>query len=188
MIYLRLFLAFLKVGAFTFGGGYAAVPLIRETVLSNGWLDDAALSELIAISESTPGPIMVNLATYVGSTQAGFWGAAAATLAVVIPSFVFIIILVKVLNKALVNEGLKASLGALKPCIAGIILATGFFMALSNITGPLSAIEPDYTALILTLILAAIYFGSRKILKNGLSPILLIIISGAAGIAVKCLF
>ena len=61
MIYLRLFLEFLKIGAFTFGGGYAAVPLIRETVLSNGWLDDAMLSDLIAVSESTPGPIMVNL-------------------------------------------------------------------------------------------------------------------------------
>ena len=184
MIYLRLFLEFLKIGAFTFGGGYAAVPLIRETVLSNGWLDDAMLSDLIAVSESTPGPIMVNLATYVGSTQGGFLGAAAATLAVVLPSFTIIIILIKALRKALENEGLKASLGTLKPCIAGIILATGAFMALNNVIGSVGSPAFDLKALILTAALAAIYFGSKKILKNGISPILLIIISGIAGIAV----
>ncbi len=185
MIYLKLFLEFLKIGAFTFGGGYAAVPLIRETVLSNGWLDDAMLSDLIAVSESTPGPIMINMATYVGSTQGGFFGALAATLAVIIPSFTIILILVKVLQKVLANEGLKASLGTLKPCIAGIILATGAYMALNNVIGSVTAPSFDLKALILTAILACVYFGSKKILKNGLSPILLIVISGIAGIALK---
>lgn len=74
MIYLDLFLGFLRVGCFAFGGAYGAIPLIRDTVLSYGWLDDEALAYMIAVSESTPGPIMVNLATYVGSNQAGFWG------------------------------------------------------------------------------------------------------------------
>ncbi|MBQ6268243.1 MAG: chromate transporter [Clostridia bacterium] len=180
---LRLFLAFLKVGAFTFGGGYAAVPLIRETVLANGWLDDARLSELIAVSESTPGPIMVNLATYIGSVQAGVPGAIAATLAVVLPAFVVILLLTKALKKALTSEGFRAAFGTLRPTIAGIILATGVFLALNNVIGSVQAPVIDWKALLLTALLAAVYFASRKFTKRGMSPILLILLSGAAGIA-----
>ena len=187
MIYLKLFFEFLKIGAFTFGGGYAAIPLIRETVLSNSWLDDSMLSDLIAVSESTPGPVMVNMATYIGSTQAGIIGAAIATLAVVLPAFIFVLLLIKILNKALNYEGFKSALGTLKPCIAGIILATGIYMALNNIISSVQNPAFDLKAVILTVVIAAIYFGSKKILKKGLSPIILILISGAAGIAVKCL-
>ena len=82
MIYLDLFLGFLKVGCFAFGGAYGAIPLIRDVALSYGWLSDETLTYMIAVSESTPGPIMVNLATYVGSSQAGMLGAIVATLAV----------------------------------------------------------------------------------------------------------
>lgn len=74
MIYLELLIGFLTVGLFSFGGAYAAIPLIRDVVLSYGWLDEDALTNMIAISESTPGPIMVNLATYVGCSKAGIWG------------------------------------------------------------------------------------------------------------------
>lgn len=83
MIYLQLFLGFLKVGCFAFGGAYGAIPLIRDMVVSYGWLSDEMLTYMIAVSESTPGPIIVNLATYIGSNQAGFLGAVIATLAVV---------------------------------------------------------------------------------------------------------
>ena len=81
MIYLDLFLGFLRVGMFAFGGAYGAIPLIRDVVLSYGWLSDEMLAYMIAVSESTPGPIMVNLATSVGSSQVGFLGAVVATLA-----------------------------------------------------------------------------------------------------------
>ena len=81
MIHLDLFLGFLKVGCFAFGGAYGAIPLIRDIVMSYGWLSDDMLTYMIAVSESTPGPIMVNLATYIGSSQAGFLGAATATFA-----------------------------------------------------------------------------------------------------------
>ena len=84
MILFDLLIGFLKVGCFAFGGAYGAIPLIRDMVLANGWLDDEKISYMIAVSESTPGPIMVNMATYVGSTQGGFWGAVLSTLAVVI--------------------------------------------------------------------------------------------------------
>ena len=87
MIYIDLLIGFLKVGLFSFGGGYVSIALIREIVLSYGWLDDEMLSYMIAVSESTPGPIMVNLATYIGSTKGGILGAFIATTAVVIPAF-----------------------------------------------------------------------------------------------------
>ena len=81
MIYLELLLGFLKVGCFAFGGAYGAIPLIRDVVLSYGWLSDEMITYMIAVSESTPGPIMVNLATYIGSSQAGLPGAVIATMA-----------------------------------------------------------------------------------------------------------
>ena len=101
MIYADLLIGFLKVGLFAFGGAYGAIPLIRDVVLSYGWLDDEMLAYMIAVSESTPGPIMVNLATYVGSSQAGFWGALIATTAVVLPSFLFILLIMALLKKLL---------------------------------------------------------------------------------------
>ena len=100
MIYPELFLTFLNVGFFSFGGAYGALPLIRDVVLSHGWLNDEMLMTMLAVNESTPGPVMINLATYVGSTQAGLPGAAVTTLAVVLPSF-FVIVLILILLSAL---------------------------------------------------------------------------------------
>ena len=82
----KLFFTFLQIGAFTFGGGYAMISLIREKILEQGWLSEEAIINMIAVSESTPGPIAVNMATFVGSTQAGIPGAIAATLGVILPS------------------------------------------------------------------------------------------------------
>ena len=87
---MELFWAFLKIGAFAFGGAYGAIPLIRDTVLSHGWMDAQMFANLTAVAESTPGPIMVNLATYVGAAEAGLPGAMVATLGVVLPSFLVI--------------------------------------------------------------------------------------------------
>lgn len=182
MILLELFIGFLKVGCFAFGGAYGAIPLIRDVVFSYGWLDDEMLTAMIAVSESTPGPIMVNLATYVGRSQAGVSGAVIATLAVVLPSFVIILLITALLKTVLKNPYAQAVLRGLKPCMIGIILATGVYMMIKNgivIRGGSLMIGP----LILTLALSLIYFGSRKIRKGGISPILLICLSAAAGIA-----
>ncbi len=184
MIFRELFLGFLKVGFFAFGGAYGAIPLIRDVVLSYGWLDDEMLTYMIAVSESTPGPIMVNLATYVGSSQAGFSGALIATLAVVLPSFVIILLVTALLRTALKNPYVQAILRGLKPCMIGIILATGTYMILRNCLGDLTALRPDIPAAAMTAGLAAMYFGSRKILKKGVSPIGLIGISAIVGIVV----
>ena len=181
MILLELFLAFLKVGCFSFGGAYFAIPLIRETVLSHGWLPDETVSYMIAVSESTPGPIMVNMATYVGNSQAGFLGALIATVAVVLPSFL-IILLVCVLMKAFIrNAYVQAMLRGMKPCIIGIILATGTDMLIRNCGFPTG---PDYKAILLTAVLALLFFGGEKLLTKKLSPIALIGISGVLGILV----
>ncbi len=184
MIYLELLIGFLKVGLFAFGGAYGAIPLIRDVVLSYGWIDEEMLTYMIAVSESTPGPIMVNLATYVGSSRAGLPGALIATAAVVLPSFVIILLLTVLLKRLLKNPYMQAVLRGLKPCIIGIILATGILMILRHMAGPLGAVSVQPTALIMTLALGAIYFGSRKVMKKGLSPIALIGISAVAGIVV----
>ena len=93
MIYLQLFLTFLEIGAVSFGGGYAMISLIREKVLSYGWMTDEELINMIAVSESTPGPIAVNIATFVGSRQGGALGSLLATLGVVLPSFLIILLM-----------------------------------------------------------------------------------------------
>ncbi len=216
MIYLELLWGFLKVGCFAFGGAYAAIPLIRDVVLSYGWLDDEMLSYMIAVSESTPGPIMVNLATYVGSSQAGFAGALLATSAVVLPSFVLILLIMVVLKSVLKNRYVQAALSGLKPCVIGIILATGVYMMIRNCAGAASALAAngvaaassavangadaasavtggaaqaaagtwDWKRLAVTALLLLILYGSRKIRKKKLSPILFILISAALGLLV----
>ena len=182
MIYLELLLGFLKVGCFAFGGAYAAIPLIRETVLSYGWLSDEMVTDMIAVSESTPGPIMVNMATYVGGTQAGLPGAVIATLAVVLPSFVIILLVMALLKTALKNPWVQALLRGMKPCMAGIILGTGICMILKN-TGLLPGTELSLPDVLLTAALAAAYFGAGRLFKKGISPIALILVSALAGIA-----
>lgn len=181
MIYLELLIGFLQVGCFAFGGAYGAIPLIRDVVLSYGWMTDESLSYMIAISESTPGPIMVNMATYIGSSQGGFWGAVIATAAVVLPAF-FVILLVMILLKTLLDRpSVQAVLGGITPCIIGIILATGAEMILTNC---LKGSAPDGKALGLTAVLAILLFGSKYGLKKKLSPILLICIAAVLGIVV----
>ena len=181
---LNLLIGFLKVGMFAFGGGYAAVPLIRDVVLSYGWLDQDMLTNMIAVSESTPGPIMINLATYVGSTQGGIPGALIATLAVILPSFIIILIIVKLEKKLLKNRYIQAVLSGVKPCVIGIIGATGAYMILQHVFTALPGGTVDIIALAVTAVLAMIYFGSRKITKRGISPIALIGISALAGVLV----
>lgn len=184
MIYLELLVGFLKVGLFAFGGAYGAIPLIRDVVLSYGWLDDEMLTYMIAVSESTPGPIMVNLATYVGGSQAGFWGALIATAAVVLPSFIIILLIMVLLKRMLKNPYMQAVLRGVKPCMVGIILATGIYMILRNCLGGFDSISVDLTAVTMTAMLAGIYFGSKKVMKKGLSPIGLIGISAVTGILI----
>ena len=202
MIFLELFAGFLKVGLFSFGGGYASIPLIRDVVMSYGWLSEDMLTYMIAVSESTPGPIMVNLATYVGITQGGLLGAFVATLAVVLPAFFIIIAIVAFLSRIIENPYVAAVMQGLKSCVTGIILATGAHMVIRNCMisktmaeSGVPAAEADSVlpvnirAAVVTILLAGIYYGSRRLMRSagkrkGLTPIQLIGISAVLGMIV----
>ena len=133
MIYLQLFIGFLKVGCFAFGGAYGSIPLVREIVLSNNWLSDDKLTYIIAVSESTPGPIMLNVATYVGLHQAGTLGGILATSAVILPSFIIILLITAIFSRLLKTALIQSLLKGLKPGIVGIICTTGLFMAIQRL-------------------------------------------------------
>lgn len=184
MIYMELILGFLRVGCFSFGGAYGAIPLIRDVVLSYGWLTDEMLTYMIAVSESTPGPIMVNLATYIGSSQAGFFGAVLATLAVIFPAFIIILLIMVALKTLIKNKYVQAVLNGLKPCIIGIILATGAYMTINNCFILVDSISLNVKAAIIAVLLMAVMFGSKVILKKKISSIMLIVISACLGIVV----
>ena len=121
MIYLELFFTFLMIGAFTFGGGYAMLPLIQEEVAAKGWVDAAALVDFVAVSESTPGPFAINMATYVGAEVGGIFGAVCATLGVVVPSFVVILIVAKCYDAFRQSKVVKGCMSGLKPAVVGLI-------------------------------------------------------------------
>ena len=181
MIYWDLFLGFLKVGCFTFGGAYGAIPLIRDVVLGYGWMTDEQVTYMVAVSESTPGPIMVNMATFVGNSQAGLLGSLLATLAVVLPSFIIILLITALLKSAVKNPYVQAVLRGLKPCVIGIVLATGVYMTVK----PCFLAEgTDIRSIGIAVVLAAAMLLHAKLLKKKLSPIALILCAAVLGILV----
>ena len=184
MIYLELFLTFLQVGAFSFGGGYGMISLIREKVLMYGWLTEEELLNMIAVAESTPGPIAVNMATFVGSAQGGVLGAFLATLGVVLPSFIIILIIATLIRNLLKYAGVKAFLGGIRPCVVGLILATGIMMLMSaaiglGVIGDTPAI--DLKGIIIFAVLIAITVVAKLAFKKKPSPIPMILISAGLG-------
>lgn len=184
MIYLDLFFGFLRVGCFAFGGAYGAIPFIRDVVLSYGWLSDETLTYIIAVSESTPGPIMVNLATYVGSSQAGMLGSVIATLAVILPSFIVTLVVMAILQNVLKNKYVQAVLNGLKPCIIGIIIATGLYIIISNCILNTAGTPISIRAIIVMAILMAASLLAKYVFKKKMSPILLIAVAALTGIIV----
>ena len=185
MIYLTLFLEFLKIGVISFGGGYGMLAIIRETVLSHGWLDEAQLLNFIAVSESTPGPIAVNMATFVGSSQGGFFGALVATVGVVLPAFIIMLLISMVLARFMKKAGVGAAMNGVRPVVAALIIATSFTLLLSVMFGIKTVDSPivfgwrEALIFALTAALAALY---KKCKKKALSPIILILFSGISGL------
>ena len=123
MIYLDLFWTFFKIGLFTFGGGYAMLPLIQEELLAHGWATLSQLIDFIAVSESTPGPFAVNISTYIGMEMAGLAGAACATLGVILPSFAIILLVARGFQKFRENQIVRGCLQGLKGAVPGLIAA-----------------------------------------------------------------
>lgn len=182
MLYLELFWAFLKVGLFSFGGAYAAIPLIRDVVSSYGWVSDEMLANMIAVSESTPGPIMVNVATYVGSVRGGILGAAIATFATVLPAFLIIIIICAFAKKLLQNAAVQSTLEGLKSSVIGIIFATGAVMIVNNLFP--SGLVFSWQPVLLTAVLGIGWFLIKYLWKKKPSPIVFILVSAALGMLV----
>ncbi|MBQ5362419.1 MAG: chromate transporter [Clostridia bacterium] len=184
MIYLQLFVTFFEVGLFTFGGGYAMISLIRDKALALGWLTEEQLLNMIAVAESTPGPIAVNMATFVGSTQGGVLGALTATLGVVLPSFIIILLIAAVIRNFLKYKGVQAFLGGVRPCVVALILATAVTMALSTllqVTTLTGGIAPDLRAIAILAVLVTVALVFQKIKKKQPSPIVMILISAGLG-------
>lgn len=182
MIYLQLLWGFLQVGLFSFGGAYGAIPVIREVVMKYGWVSEEKFAYLLAISESTPGPIMVNTATYIGNEVGGILGAALATFTVCLPAFIIILVLSMILKNFLKNQYVTAVLNGIKPCIIGIIAATGLHMIIENCFENGLSISANWQTFVISAILFVVMFLYKRWKKKAMSPILLIAVAACCGI------
>ena len=188
MIFLELFWTFFKVGAFTFGGGYAMLPLIQAEVTAKGWISEESIVNFVAVSESTPGPFAVNMATYVGSEMGGvfgvgggIFGAFCATLGVVLPSFVIILIVAQCFQKFQSSRVIRGCMSGLKPAVIGLIasavISIGTTVFIPN--GFMWEIFTQVrTYIFLGIAALALVLGFKK-----LHPIIIICISAVLGIA-----
>lgn len=214
MIYLQLFFSFLMIGTVSFGGGYGMISLIRETVLSYGWLSEEEFLNFIAVSESTSGPLAVNMATFIGSSQGGILGSFFATLGVVMPSFFIILLIAALLKNFMKYAGVQAFLSGIRPCVVAMILSTAVTMGLgtlfsvrsvddigsllnlglssgaaasySSATGSLSsgAVVPDYKGIFIFVFLIVLHVLWKHFRKKTISPILMLLLSAGLGLVV----
>lgn len=174
---IKLFWQFFKIGLFSFGGSYTAIPLMYDVMIKEGWLSSDMLSHIIAVSESTPGPIMVNLAGYVGSLQGGLLGSFIATFAVTLPAFLIILMLFKTMNRLVSNRLLDFIMQNLSACVVAIILEVGLFMLYKNIGLP--QINPK--GLLIFALIGAFSYLFQKWRKKTASPIAIIAVSAFLG-------
>ena len=179
MICLQLFFNFLMIGVVSFGGGYGMISLVREVVLGHGWLTESEFLSFIAVSESTPGPLAVNMATFIGSSQAGLAGAG-----VVLPSFLIILLIAAALRGLMKYAGVEAFLTGVRPCVVAMILATALTMGLSTLGGFTdihSGFAPDGRAVLVFLLLGAVHLLYKKKTQKAPSPIGMILLSAVLG-------
>ena len=185
MIYLQLFLTFLKVGAFAFGGGYAMLSLIGDSVLSYGWMTEEELLNFVGVETVIPGPIAVNMATYIGYEQGGFLGALLATIGVVLPSFVIILVVAACIKNLLKYPPVKTFIASMRPALGGLIVSVAVTMALTVFFGidTISSINLsfDWRTLVVLAVVIAIPIIWKRIKKKEFSSILHVVISGIVG-------
>lgn len=193
MIYLELFLTFFKIGIVSFGGGYAMLALIRDEIMAHGWLGDEMIKNFIGISESTPGPISVNMATFVGSSQGGFLGALCATLGLILPSFIIILIIAALLKSLMKNVYVNGALDGAQPVAVGLIAATGISFMISivfpsfgnvNILEAVKNIKTDVETYIMAALIFIFMLVFKKIKKKQPSPVLLILVAALLGVVI----
>lgn len=177
MIYLRLFLSFLQIGAFSFGGGYAAMRLIQEQVVyTNHWLTAEQFNNLITISQMTPGPIAINSATFVGLRIAGIGGAIVATLGCILPSCIIVLILALVYFKYRNLSVMQSILAFLRPAVVSMIAASGLSIIMSSFFGSEKfPIDFSQTQIVAIVIFAVSVFLLKKVKLN---PVYVMLIAG----------
>ena len=181
MILLQLFFTFFKIGLFTIGGGYAMIPLIQADVVGNGWMELEQFIDFIAVSESTPGPFAVNIATFVGSEMGGIVGATFATVGVGLPSFLIILFIARYFMNFQKNFYVRSALQGLRPVIVGLVSSAAFTIGIANFLPDLSSFSAafshiNYRGLIIFAVILLIH------LKFKTHPIWLIVISAVLGI------
>ena len=191
MIFLTLFLTFFKIGLFTIGGGYAMIPLIQSEVVNNQkWITESQLLDIFAVSESTPGPFAINTATYVGSLMGDAYGvlgsilgAICATLGVVMPSFIIILIVARFYEKYKQSKIVRGCMSGLKPAAVGLI-AAAILSAVGDALNPVGlaleklVVSPDFYVAIGIFALTVTLAFWKKV-----HPLWLILLSAALGIA-----
>ncbi len=179
MIYLQLLISFLKVGAFSFGGGYAALPLIQEEIVENhAWLSMQEFTDLITISQMTPGPIAINSATFVGTKLAGTLGAMVATLGSILPSIIIVSIIARLYFKYRNLSLLQNVLVALRPAVVAMIAAAGLLILISAFWGeaPVALANINWVAVVIFGLALAI------LIRYKVNPILVIVMAGVVNV------
>lgn len=177
---IELFLMFFKIGLFTFGGGYAMIPLIRNEVVGAGYLTISQVDQFIGIAESTPGPFAINIATFVGYDYYGIWGSVLATLGVVLPSFIIILLIAIFSAKILKSKPVQYALSWINPLTLGLILSAGVSVVIHAIFGSMEGLvnfNTDYIGLAIFGVILVVSLIFKKV-----NPIILIILSGILGL------
>ena len=185
MIYLQLFWTFFKIGLFTIGGGHAMIPLIIREITTKGWISNDMLLDFIAISESTPGPFAINIATFAGMEMSGVLGALCATIGVVLPSFIIITLIVKLLYKFMKKKAVQEVFLGVRSSVTGLlisVLLSLIFLVIFNMSTVYSAstFSMDYTALGMFIVMSPLAF--IKIEGKKIHPIIIILISALLGL------
>jgi chromate transporter len=185
MIYLQLFFTFLKVGAFAFGGGYAMLSLIGDSVLKYGWMTEQELLNFVGVETVIPGPIAVNMATYIGYEQGGFLGALLATIGVVLPSFIVILIVAAFIKNLLKYPPVKTFIASMRPALGGLILSVAVTMALTVFFG-IDTVKNthftfDWRTFVVLAVVVAVPLVWKRFKKKEFSSSLLVVISGVLG-------
>jgi len=185
MIYIQLFLSFLQIGLFSFGGGYAAMPLIQEQIVdTHGWLSMSEFTDLITISQMTPGPIAINSATFVGIKIAGLAGAAVATAGCILPSCVIVTLLAKIYLKYRNVKTFQSVLDSLRPAVVAMIAAAGVSILTSALWQNADKIilaETDWSMALIFLICLVL------LIKVKWNPILVMLLAGAMKLGISAL-
>lgn len=190
---LKLFLTFFKIGLFTFGGGYAMIPMILEEASKFNFIEENDIIDFIAISESTPGPFAVNIATFIGYEGFGIIGAIIATIGVILPSFIIILLLVNIIEKFKKNSYFKSIIKTIMPLVIGLILSTVLDISLTSLFNiqNLAEIKNEFslniTTLISLLIITIILLLLKFMKKKKLAPIYTIVICASLGISISFL-